>query len=371
VPEAPIRHSGGPERIQRPSASVWISPESTSGFEGEVEVGQPLDVREPGLSDQPRLAGPADQHGRPGCYGAGTYDHERSPTAYGAGMAVAHHQPSAGVEALPSHTPGAGRTHGLIQLLRFAWIELQACAFPIGVFAGLALAQVVPLPIARYDALLIWCLLLTFGFWVLGLESWREVVVIFGFHALGLALEIFKVHQGSWLYPGDAVTKLAGVPLFSGFMYAAVGSYICQAWRRFDLRVSHYPPVATTVIAIGVYLNFFTHHFVVDLRLPLAVTGLLVLRRCTVHFTVGDALYRMPLALSFVLIGFFLWVAENGATLLDAWKYPEQVTMWQVVHAAKLGAWALLVSMSFVLVASVKSLEGRLYHVPGAPRVTP
>lgn len=37
--------------------------------------------------------------------------------------------------------------------------------------------------------------------------------------------------------------------------------------------------------------------------------------------------------------------------------------MWQVVHAAKLGAWALLISMSFVLVASVKSLEGRLYHM--------
>jgi hypothetical protein len=33
-----------------------------------------------------------------------------------------------------------------------------------------------------------------------------------------------------------------------------------------------------------------------------------------------------------------------------------------LVHPAKFGAWALLVSMSFVLVASVKLLEGRLYH---------
>jgi hypothetical protein len=32
------------------------------------------------------------------------------------------------------------------------------------------------------------------------------------------------------------------------------------------------------------------------------------------------------------------------------------------VHPAKFGAWSLLVSMSFVLVASVKSMEGRLYH---------
>jgi uncharacterized membrane protein YoaT (DUF817 family) len=40
------------------------------------------------------------------------------------------------------------------------------------------------------------------------------------------------------------------------------------------------------------------------------------------------------------------------------------------VHASKLGAWALLVSMSLVLVATVKAQEGRLYHVPGEPHVT-
>ncbi|MPQ97100.1 DUF817 family protein [Modestobacter sp. I12A-02628] len=252
------------------------------------------------------------------------------------------------------------------QLLRFAWLELQSCAFAAALFAGLALAQVVPLPIARFDALLAWCVLVTLGFWVAGLETWREVLVIAGFHGLGLGLELFKVHQGSWSYPvGDAVTVVAGVPLFSGFMYAAVGSYICQAWRRFDLRVSHYPAPATTVVAVGVYANFFTHHWWVDLRVPLAVAGLLVLRRCWVHFTVGDARYRMPLALSFVLIGTFLWVAENAATFLGAWQYPGQEDVWEAVHADKLGAWALLVTMSFVLVATVKSQEGRLYHVPG------
>ena len=256
------------------------------------------------------------------------------------------------------------------QLLRFTWLEVQSCVFAIGVFAGLAVAYAVPLPMARYDFLLLWCLALTFGFWALGLETWREVLVIFAFHALGLTLEIFKVHEGSWLYPGDAVTKVAGVPLFSGFMYAAVGSYICQAWRRFDLRVSHYPAAATTAVAIGIYANFFTHHYIVDLRVVWAVAGLWVLRRCWIHFTVGDARYRMPLALSFLLIGFFLWLAENAATFLDAWNYPGQVDVWEAVHASKLGAWALLVSMSFVLVATVKAQEGRLYHVPSEPDVT-
>ena len=69
----------------------------------------------------------------------------------------------------------------------------------------------------------------------------------------------------------------------------------------------------------------------------------------------------MPLALSFVLIGFFLWVAENAATLLRAWQYPSQVSVWTMVHAAKLGSWSLLVVVSIVLVAAVKAFEGRLY----------
>jgi uncharacterized membrane protein YoaT (DUF817 family) len=251
----------------------------------------------------------------------------------------------------------------ITQLLRFAWLEALSCIFAAGVFAGLLVTFLVPMPVAAYDVLLVWCLALTFGFWALGLETWREVLVIFAFHALGLGLELFKVHVGSWSYPGDAVTKVAGVPLFAGFMYAAVGSYICQAWRRFDLRVTRYPALATTLVAVGIYANFFTHHWIVDLRIPLALVCLFVLRRTMVFFTVGDARYRMPLALSFVLIGLFLWLAENAATFLNAWKYPGQIDVWEAVHTSKIGSWALLVTMSFVLVATVKAQEGRLYHV--------
>jgi uncharacterized membrane protein YoaT (DUF817 family) len=246
--------------------------------------------------------------------------------------------------------------------MRFGGSQLVSCLFPLALFAGLAVSKYVALPIARYDALLLYCLLLTFGFWVVRLETWREIAVIFGFHLVGLGLELFKVQVGSWQYPGDAVTKFAGVPLFAGFMYAAVGSYICQAWRRFDLRVSGYRPVLTTVLALAIYANFFTHHWIVDLRIPIALLLLLVLRRTWVFYSVGVRRYRMPLALSFGFIGFFLWIAENAGTFLDAWNYPDQVDVWRLVHPAKFGAWALLVSMSFVLVASVKSLEGMLYH---------
>ena len=144
-------------------------------------------------------------------------------------------------------------------------------------------------------------------------------------------------------------------------MYAAVGSYVCQAWRRFDLRITGYRARATACVAGLVYLNFFTSHLVADVRGVLALALLVVTRRTWVHFTVGRRRYAMPLALSFALIGFFLWVAENAATLLRAWQYPSQESVWTLVHAAKLGSWSLLVVVSVILVAAVKAREGQLY----------
>jgi uncharacterized membrane protein YoaT (DUF817 family) len=253
----------------------------------------------------------------------------------------------------------------VLTVLRFGWIEAQSCFFAIALFAGIAVTSVVTLPIPRYDALLAYVVLLTVGFWLAGWESGREVAVIGGFHLLGLALELYKVRAGSWTYPGEGWTVVAGVPLYAGFMYGAVGSYLCQAWRRFDLRVSGYPALGVTVVAVAIYANFFTHHFWPDLRWLLAAAMVIVLRRSWVHFSVGLDRFRMPLALAFVLIGFFLWVAENAGTYLGAWSYPDQIDVWTLVHPGKFGSWALLVSLSFVLVATVKATEGKLYGRPG------
>jgi uncharacterized membrane protein YoaT (DUF817 family) len=247
------------------------------------------------------------------------------------------------------------------QLLRFAWVEAQCCLFAVLFFVGLALVRIVPLPIDPADALLLWCLGVTLALWLLRWETGREVAVIFGFHLVGLALELFKVSQGSWSYPDTGLATVGGVPLYSGFMYAAVGSYICQAWRRMDLRITGYRARTTAGVAALVYLNFFTSHVTADVRVPLALVLLAVTWRTWVHFTVGRHRYAMPLALSFLLIGFFLWLAENAATLLRAWQYPSQESVWTLVHAAKLGSWSLLVVVSIVMVAAVKAYEGRLY----------
>jgi uncharacterized membrane protein YoaT (DUF817 family) len=42
-----------------------------------------------------------------------------------------------------------------------AWLQVQCCLFDAAVFVGLAVNTVVPLPIARYDALLAYALILT------------------------------------------------------------------------------------------------------------------------------------------------------------------------------------------------------------------
>jgi uncharacterized membrane protein YoaT (DUF817 family) len=251
------------------------------------------------------------------------------------------------------------------QLLRFAWVEAQCCLFAVLFFLGLAVVRLIPLPIDPADALLIWSLGATLVLWLVRWETGREVAVIFGFHLVGLALELFKVRQGSWSYPDTGHASIGGVPLYSGFMYAAVGSYVCQAWRRLDLRITGYRARSTAFVAALVYLNFFTSHVTWDVRLPLALALLLVTWRTSVHFTVGPRRYAMPLALSFVLIGFFLWVAENAATLLRAWQYPSQESVWTLVHPAKLGSWSLLVVVSIVLVAAVKAYEGQLYGSSG------
>ena len=252
-----------------------------------------------------------------------------------------------------------------MQLLRFAWVEATCCLFAGLFFLGLGLVRVVPLPTSEGDALLLWCLAVTLVLWLVGWETGREVGVIAVFHLVGLALELFKVHVGSWSYPSVGVATVAGVPLYSGFIYASVGSYVCQAWRRFDLRVAGYRPWLTGAVAAAVYANFFTEQVIADLRLPLALLLVVVTARTTVWFTVGARRYDMPLALSFVLVGFFLWVAENAATLLKAWRYPDQSVDWTLVHPAKVGSWSLLVVVSIVLVSAVKATEGRLYGKPG------
>lgn len=256
----------------------------------------------------------------------------------------------------------------IIEFWYFFLKELRACLFVILFFAAVfMLPRTGVLGIPRYDALLI--IALGIQFWMIHskLETLDEFKAITLFHIIGFVLEVFKTSQGikSWSYPDFAYTKLLGVPLFSGFMYAAVGSYMIQAWRFLDIRVVHYPPYWMTIlIALIIYLNFFTHHYIGDYRWYIAACALGLYSRTTVIFKPYDRDRKMPLLLAFVLTGFFIWLAENVSTFFGIWKYPNQMGAWAVVHVSKWSSWSLLVIMTFTIIANLKHIKKRIY-VPG------
>ncbi len=166
----------------------------------------------------------------------------------------------------------------------------------------------------------------------------------------------------AWAYPDFAYSKLFGVPLFSGFMYAAVGSYLVQAWRLFDLRIRHHPPYwMAAVVAAAIYANFFTHHYIGDYRWYIAACALGLYARATVIFKPLDRERFMPLLLAFILIGFFIWLAENISTFFGIWRYPNQIGAWSAVHVGKWSSWSLLVIMTFTIVAHLKHIKQRIH----------
>ncbi|MYL58676.1 DUF817 family protein [Virgibacillus halodenitrificans] len=254
--------------------------------------------------------------------------------------------------------------NGVKQLFRFGWEQALSCLFPVVIFASLALTQFISMPILpRYDWLLIIFLLMQWLMVRSGLETKDELRVITLFHLIGLTLEIFKVNMGSWSYPEEGFSKVFGVPLYSGFMYASVASYLCQAWRRLDVNLVKWPSFSIVVpLAAAIYLNFFTHHYWLDIRWWLSLAVIIVFWRTWVTYKVGGKLYRMPLALSFVLIGFFIWIAENIATFFGAWQYPNQTEAWSLVHLGKVSSWLLLVIVSFLIVATLKQVKSRNYR---------
>jgi uncharacterized membrane protein YoaT (DUF817 family) len=255
----------------------------------------------------------------------------------------------------------------ILEFLYFGVKEARACLFVALFFASVLLvprAGLFGLP--RYDVLLLAAVAIQGWMLWAKLETWDELKAVCLFHMVGFALEAFKVSGSiqSWSYPDFAYTKVFGVPLFSGFMYAAVGSYIVQAWRLFDLRIRHHPPYWMAVlIALLIYANFFTHHYIGDYRWYLAAAALGLYARTTVMFRPLDRDRQMPLLLAFVLIGFFIWLAENISTFWGIWRYPNQLGAWSAVHVSKWSSWSLLVVMTFTIVAHLKHIKKRI-HVP-------
>lgn len=221
----------------------------------------------------------------------------------------------------------------------------------------------------RYDFIFLAAIAFQLVLLALGLETWREAGVIVVFHLLATVMELFKTSDaiGSWTYPEAYVFGIGNVPLFTGFMYSAVGSYLARVWRIFEFRYHHYPNRAATLLLVAlIYINFFSHHFIWDLRwLLIAATGALFFRT-SIHFRILTHYRQMPLLLGWLLVALFIWLAENIATYANIWLYPNQQAEWQLVPLAKLSSWYLLMLLSFVLVSLIAGTRAQ-HPLPSAP----
>lgn len=243
----------------------------------------------------------------------------------------------------------------LFEFALFGFKQAWACLFGALLLALLLVTHLTwpaHAAVARYDALFVLALGIQVALLAFRLETLREAKLILAFHAVGTLMELIKTSVGSWTYPEPSLLRLGHVPLFSGFMYAAVGSYLARVWRIFDFRFVAYPPLAlTALLAAAIYVNFFTHHYLPDIRPALFLATLALYARTTVVFTPYRVPRRMPLLIGFGLVATFIWFAENVATFAHAWTYPHQAHGWAMVPSGKLGAWLLLMIISFVLVS--------------------
>lgn len=258
---------------------------------------------------------------------------------------------------LLADAPASGARAVCIEVGVFLLKQAWACIFGatlLLVIVGARLWYPDDAALARNDFLTISAIVIQLVMVAARLESGRELWVIVLFHVTGTVMELFKTDVGSWSYEAEGVLRIGAVPLFSGFMYAAVGSYMVRVYRLFDLGFVRYPRRwVTAIVAAAIYANFFTHHWIWDLRWVLLVAVLLLWARTIMYARVWRAVVRMPLLVAFGGVAVFIYLAENIGTWAGAWMYPDQLDGWQPVSVTKLVSWFLLMIISVVLVAWV------------------
>ena len=246
----------------------------------------------------------------------------------------------------------AGLRAPVLLVAKLLWCGLFAVLLLLAI-AGTGLWWPETATVARYDALVVFAVAVQAVFLVTRLETPREGAVILAFHMLGTGLELYKTGLGAWVYPEPGVLKLATVPLFSGFMYAAVGSFLARAIRVFDLRFTRFPPLWAVVPLVAlIYANFFTLHVMPDLRWGLVALTLLLFWNSHMVFRVDRRDRRMPLVVAALCMAVPLWVAETIGTLTGTWTYADHAP-GAVAPPATLGSWYLLLYVSIMLVLAV------------------
>jgi uncharacterized membrane protein YoaT (DUF817 family) len=246
-----------------------------------------------------------------------------------------------------------------VELWYFFLANLRATYFGAFLLATFLITEFITLPyLSRYDFIFIAAVAFQVCALVFRFEKPREFAVIIIFHILATGMELFKTNPeiGSWTYPtvGGAFFVLGTVPLFSGFLYSAIGSYISRAFTFLRLTYENFPAyIHLWVLAVLIYLNFFTHHFFIDIRYMLFAYMVFVFWKTKVYFQVYEKRRCMPFLVTVLLTSLFVWIAENISTFTNIWLYPSQQEFWHLVSWHKIGSWFLLLVLSFALVTII------------------
>ncbi len=247
----------------------------------------------------------------------------------------------------------------MIELWHFFLASLRASYFGAFLLSIFLLTEIVTVPfIGRYDFIFIAAVGFQVCMLVFRWETPKEFFVIILFHILATGMELFKTNPaiGSWVYPDtrDSFFVLATVPLFTGFLYSAIGSYISRAFVFLKLTYTNFPSyLHLWILASLIYINFFTHHFVYDLRYLLFVYVFILFYKTNVRFKVYNKERSMPFLLTALLTALCVWIAENIGTFTHIWLYPSQIAAWHLVSFNKTGSWFLLLILSFALVSII------------------
>ncbi len=236
--------------------------------------------------------------------------------------------------------------------------NISACIYGGFLLFVIVITNVVTTSIPRYDLIFIAAVFFQIFLILFKKESWREVGIVFLFHIVATLMELFKTSSniGSWNYPliGETFFRVFNVPLFVGFLYSSVGSYISRAIRIFRMRFVYYPhQLWVYILSLFIYINFFTHHYFFDLRYLIFGLSCLLFWKTRIYFLI----YKKERNISFIAAGLltacFVWLAENIASFTKLWLYPHQEGIWQPVSFHKIGAWFLLLIVSFSLISII------------------
>lgn len=216
--------------------------------------------------------------------------------------------------------------------------------------------------IYRYDLLFIIALIIQAILIATKREHPREVLAIIIFHICAMIMEIYKTSPavGSWSYPESAVLAIATVPLFSGFMYSAVGSYMARSWRINNFVFKNLPRNSLLIpMAVLIYANFFTNHFVYDVRWIIFALLLVMFWKTKFYVTLTDRVYQIHPLITNGLLAIFVWFGEQIGTFARVWIYPNQAHTWTPVSFHMLTSWYLLLIFSFIIISMLQPKQGR------------